>query len=711
MSIIREFTLYLHAGITTPEVIHANQYSQGETWIFKLLQDDGSAYVPSTGALIGVKADGHAIAGLTGTVLGDGRVSITTTQQLTAAAGDATCELTIDGGTNGSANFVIRVEKKPTDDAILSESDLSIIQEGMNSVTPVVIAETVSDWLEENFTEPPVDPTLSISNAAADAKVTGDKITELKTEIQQDNEDLGKTLTIINRFDKTKAVTGRIGNAGVDTTVTNEFASDYIDVSDIDGIVLGRFVNNAWSETNCYYVLYDELKSRIGSREVGKTIDTSQAHYIRFSGQNDYINVFMAVASGYTPTQYVAYSRVVTFSYVDNAVEAEGATKYTIGRIGEIGEENTKFFTFTDNRLDLTQITENKFLDGYGELVNSETTDVSDYCYVGDLSTVYLGRFRNITTYDTLSQYCFLYDADKNKISSRLTIPTTGLDISSYHATYMRCNLPHSSEYSLVLVPSAPSAYVPFGYNFKYAQHDALYGKKWAVCGDSFSWGGYSPMNVFADGLCYGKRKVYPYYIRQRTGIEIYDFTLGGRTLAYPADGTFANSLTNPSADWYYQNIPADSDYITIYLGINDLNHANGYGETPDGEDATGVITLGTIDDVTTATYYGAWNVVLTWLITNRPFAHIGIIVTNGTQSRDFTEAQINIAKKYGIPYINLNGDERTPAMIRCYNPNIPAEIKSAITAKQRVSESNTHPNDAAHEYESHFIENFLRSI
>lgn len=187
MSIIREFTLYLHAGITTPEVIHANQYSQGETWIFKLLQDDGSAYVPSTGALIGVKADGHAIAGLTGTVLGDGRVSITTTQQLTAAAGDATCELTIDGGTNGSANFVIRVEKKPTDDAILSESDLSIIQEGLNSVTPAAIEEKVSDWLEENFTDPPVDPTLSISNAAADAKSTGDAISDLKNAITKLN--------------------------------------------------------------------------------------------------------------------------------------------------------------------------------------------------------------------------------------------------------------------------------------------------------------------------------------------------------------------------------------------------------------------------------------------------------------------------------------------------------------------------------------------
>lgn len=184
MSIIRDFTLYLHAGISVPPVVHVNQYDQGEVWRFTLLEEDGSQYTPSSGALIGVKADGHAIAGVTGTVMGDGRVSITETQQMTAAAGKAVFELTIDGGAHGTANFIVQVEPKPTDSAILSDSDLSIIQEGLNSVTPAAIEEKVSDWLEENFTEPPVDPSLTIANAAADAKVTGEKITELKTDLQ-----------------------------------------------------------------------------------------------------------------------------------------------------------------------------------------------------------------------------------------------------------------------------------------------------------------------------------------------------------------------------------------------------------------------------------------------------------------------------------------------------------------------------------------------
>lgn len=47
------------------------------------------------------------------------------------------------------------------------------------------IAQDVSDWLENNLTptSPPVDDTLTIQGAAADAKKTGDEISDLKTEI------------------------------------------------------------------------------------------------------------------------------------------------------------------------------------------------------------------------------------------------------------------------------------------------------------------------------------------------------------------------------------------------------------------------------------------------------------------------------------------------------------------------------------------------
>lgn len=244
---------------------------------------------------------------------------------------------------------------------------------------------------------------------------------------------------------------------------------------------------------------------------------------------------------------------------------------------------------------------------------------------------------------------------------------------------------------------------------------NVLYGKKWAPIGDSFTYGSFS--GALEGGKYEGKSIVYPYIIGNRNDMEILPkFFYSGRTLAYPSDGTFDNSICNPNADFYYQNIPADVDYITIYLGINDCQHT-GSGSTSDGEEATGVITLGTIDDLTTATHYGAWNVMLTWLLENRPFAHIGIIVTNGS-TQEYRAAQIAIANKFGLPYIDLNGDERTPFMIRSCNANIPTNIKNIRKAAQAVDidgsitgSINTHPNDNAHLFESVFIENFLRSI
>lgn len=57
-------------------------------------------------------------------------------------------------------------------------------------------------------------------------------------------------------------------------------------------------------------------------------------------------------------------------------------------------------------------------------------------------------------------------------------------------------------------------------------------------------------------------------------------------------------------------------------------------------------------------------------------------------------------------------GDRFTPVMIRSMNPDICDEVKQIVKLKQAVDyPSNTHPNDKAHEYESYFIESFLRRI
>lgn len=133
MSVTREFKLYLFAGKSVPLRINVNQYDHDETWIFTLLDGSGQKYTPTTGAIIGIKSDGHIIAN-SGTVDSSGRVVITETEQMTASAGQAIFELVIDNSTHGTANFIVNVEPRPGENGIQSESDLSLFQEAIDAV-------------------------------------------------------------------------------------------------------------------------------------------------------------------------------------------------------------------------------------------------------------------------------------------------------------------------------------------------------------------------------------------------------------------------------------------------------------------------------------------------------------------------------------------------------------------------------------------------
>ena len=202
--ITRYFNLMLYKEGIAP-VVNVNQYDQGEEWVFTLYGQGGVKYTPTTGAIVALKSDGHLIANA-GTVDGQGRVVITETQQMTASAGKATCELQIDGDTHGTANFYLLVEPSPADDGIPSDSDLSLFQQAVDAVAemeglldgetvdekllPIVQSET-GDWLADHITNPsnpPIDTSLTVAGAAADAKVTGDEITDLKSAINHISE-------------------------------------------------------------------------------------------------------------------------------------------------------------------------------------------------------------------------------------------------------------------------------------------------------------------------------------------------------------------------------------------------------------------------------------------------------------------------------------------------------------------------------------------
>lgn len=223
-----------------------------------------------------------------------------------------------------------------------------------------------------------------------------------------------------------------------------------------------------------------------------------------------------------------------------------------------------------------------------------------------------------------------------------------------------------------------------------------LKGKKYCACGDSFTVMGYTgnegiPQSeyIYQDGKYKGWGITYPFIIGLRNDMEVVNLASGGMTMAAHDNSENVFSLTR------YTQIPADADYITIKLGINDDNY-----KTP----------VGAIDDTDNTTFYGAYNLVLDYILRNHPFAKVGIIVTNGS-AKQYTDATIAIARKWGIPYLDEVNDPNVPLLHRVDREGVSEQVKNLRLENFRVNETNTHPNTKAHYYEATFVEDFLRRL
>lgn len=223
-----------------------------------------------------------------------------------------------------------------------------------------------------------------------------------------------------------------------------------------------------------------------------------------------------------------------------------------------------------------------------------------------------------------------------------------------------------------------------------------LYGKKLVTCGDSFTHGGYSDSDgfdssvyVYQDGRFAGKNIVYPYIIGLRNNMNIVNLATGGQTMAASANSFMSR----------YTTIDADADYITIMLGINDKIQG---------------IPVGSLEDTVNTTFCGAFNIAMEHILENHPFAHIGIIVSNGT-NEEIMEATRGIAERWGVPYLDF-GSPQVPLMNRYTGRNVCAKAqeireKNFCVASDGTTPTNAHPSTAAHEYESTFIEAWLRTL
>lgn len=230
---------------------------------------------------------------------------------------------------------------------------------------------------------------------------------------------------------------------------------------------------------------------------------------------------------------------------------------------------------------------------------------------------------------------------------------------------------------------------------------NVLYGKKWVACGDSFTEGDFSTYvdingNTGTNSDAYDKDwamyKTYPYWIAKRNGMNLINEAKCGSKM----------HRSNKDSDFSYQrylNVPTDADYITLQFGLN--------------EDWNDTI-LGTISDTDNTTVMGAWNVVMEYFLTNIPYAKIGIIISDAWTSIKMRNALIEVARYWGVPYLDMCGDDKVPLGTGGRRETAGTLSAKAVELRNNyytVSAENNHPNVKAHQQRSTYIENFLRSI
>ena len=225
--------------------------------------------------------------------------------------------------------------------------------------------------------------------------------------------------------------------------------------------------------------------------------------------------------------------------------------------------------------------------------------------------------------------------------------------------------------------------------------NDALYGKVWYAIGDSATHGDFTGITQppLDEGIYAGQLPVYPFFIGNRTGMIVHNLAVNGAVIATIPDQPSRYQWSKTGV--YDELVGSDADYITIWLGANDMwQH----------------VPIGTIDSSDPTTFYGAWNTLLSYYSQNYPLAKLGVVVSFWC-TQEYAEAVKAVAKKYGVPTLNLYDDDKLPVTVGSKRPDVSETVKNYRDAQWRVSQDNGHPSAEYHEIESYFIENWLRGL
>lgn len=235
--------------------------------------------------------------------------------------------------------------------------------------------------------------------------------------------------------------------------------------------------------------------------------------------------------------------------------------------------------------------------------------------------------------------------------------------------------------------------------------YNPLFGKKLCCCGDSITFGAgipdggtgtinNPPIDVFKL-LGNGNMTKETSNVRMTYGYQIAEHN----NMTYYYDGVSGSTMSNAQsgfslANGRYTNLPMDMDYLVIFFGWND--HVKS--------------TLGTITDNTNDTFYGAFNVVMPYLINKHTNTKIVLFVPFGTDA-GFRQAVRDMANKWGVACFDMM-QAGTPLYYgKEDSVGVDASVVASNRAKYQAGGGGAHPNYEGYKQIADRLDHFLRGI
>lgn len=530
-----------------------------------------------------------------------------------------------------------------------------LIQSGefIEITSPQIVSATEA-WLAAHITPttPAVDDTLSISGAAADAKVTGDRITDLKEDFEKvasvtvvdDSTITGFSLTMNNN--QSLSPTGEIITGGQNGWMV----SDGVNISEYDYLI----VTAGSGYNHLLYAFYDNTQTFISGLNSGSAVLNITDENVRIPDNAVYFRIARNASAPCSASGViVAYKNILAGTITELKTDFNKVKDATTTAINATERKNP---SKTDNRVINTDGTISSGSNNAWKV--SDPVDLTGYDYL--ILTAGSGYNHLLYAFYT-SEDVFISGLNSGAGVSNITEEDVTIP---QNAKYVRVAKNGNADMEIICVKIVLE-------NSALAKWE---GKKWTVVGDSLTEHNIRTTMNYHD------------YIANETGITVYNMGVSGSGY---------RKLNDQNKAFYQRilDVPTDSDVVTILGSANDT-----------------LTDLGTETDTGTTTIGGCINTTIENLYSIMPVVQLGIIAPapviygnpyDNTSYNAYVQLLENICKRRSIPFLNLY-----------YESNLrPWDSEFRELAYTKDDGNGVHPDETGHELIASRIKEFLESL